>query len=867
MYGYNYTGALIFRNGFVSLKNQGMTEPTEKWQDLGGRLGRLRVNVLLGVVLTVFFILLITWLSAGSVRQILHSVSKLSTPRTEGRLLNEMVSGISAIQVYSGKYSSTGDTVYLRDYHSRTENIRLLIDSMQHASGARTYIDKIDTLESYFNGYVESLDEYIAIRSRNQDPSENKLYGLLASSRNNLETNKPLPRTEIIRTTETVPVYIKEEKTVKPKNRRQRKDTPAETVKVDTLKPTVTTQVITKVDSSYFQQMDTLVKSMKKTLDAGVAKRTVLQNKIADKEQTLLDNEMRFMDRIQLLLSEIDKQEQLSALAETQAARDAVDNSTRKLVILGSGTVFIMLILLFTVSSDVSKSLFYRKKLIEAKQEAERLAIAKEEFLANMSHEIRTPLNSIIGFAEQLNQSGLQPGQKAKVHAVLRSGDHLLALVNDILDYSKIEAGSLRLEKIGFYVTDVVDEVIEVLEPEAEAKGLHIYFEPGEWAELQVSGDPVRLKQILLNLAGNAVKFTHSGHLQIKIDARVGDEEVRTRFTVADTGDGIPAEKLNSIFAKFEQADTSVTRKFGGSGLGLSICKKLVELQNGTIYAQSQPGSGSEFIFEIPYGKASNIEYKSERKYNEEALLQVLENRQVLVVDDDAMTEALLQPFFAEEKAIVSFEKNPLSALEKLRTNCYDLIIADLHMPGMDGISFLEKARSLENNRTARTILCTASVARDIKSKHIDEILHKPYRRNDLQNSIGKVFDVPVNETFTDMAQFSLDYFLTFAGGDTEQLERFVGLFIENSRKEILKIKQAFHEGNTEQIGESAHLLKNTYGQLKATEAMEIIRRLEGLVEEKYLSNEEIERLIEQLDMRSEELFGELVHAMQGIHS
>lgn len=842
-----------------------MADSQEKWQNLGGRLSRLRINVLLGVGLTVFFILLLTWLSAGSVKHILHSVSKLSTPRTEGRLLNQMISGISSLQVYSGKYSSTGNPDYLKNYKSQTDEIRILIDSMQNAPGARNYHTKVDTLEKYFDGYIESLDEYILIRSRNQDLPDNKLYGLLQTSESNLHTNTPLPRTEIIRTTETVPVYIKEEKTVKPRNRRQKKDAAAETIKVDTLTPTVTTQVITQVDSSYFQQMDTLVKSMKKTLDAGVARRTVIRNKIADKEQTLLDNEMLFMDRIQLLLSEIENQEQITAREETLAARKAVDNNTKKLALLGSVTVFIMLILVFTVSSDVSKSLFYRKKLMEAKQEAERLAIAKEEFLANMSHEIRTPLNSIIGFAEQLNQSSLQPGQKAKVHAVLRSGDHLLSLVNDILDYSKIEAGSLRLEKIGFYVTDVVDEVIEVLDPEAESKGLHILFEPGEFTELQVSGDPVRLKQILLNLMGNAVKFTREGFLQIKIEARTEKQTVWTKFTVIDTGDGIPAEKLESIFAKFEQADTSVTRKFGGSGLGLSICKKLVELQNGTIYAQSQPGKGSEFIFEIPYEKAENIEYKSaDRKHVE--IPALLPGKKVLVVDDDAMTEALLSPYFMEEKAEVCFERSPVSALELLRKNAFDLIIADLHMPGMDGVIFLEKARNLKNNRNVRTILCTASVARDIKSKHIDEILHKPYRRNDLQISIGKVFDVFIENSNADMAQFSLDYFLTFAGGDTEQLDRFVDLFIENSRKEILKIKQSFTDGNTEQIGESAHLLKNTYGQLKATEAMEIIRNLEGLVEEKYLSNEQIERLVAQLELRSEELFSDLKSAMLSIH-
>lgn len=243
----------------------------------------------------------------------------------------------------------------------------------------------------------------------------------------------------------------------------------------------------------------------------------------------------------------------------------------------------------------------------------------------------------------------------------------------------------------------------------------------------------------------------------------------------------------------------------------------------------------------------------------------MLPGKKVLVVDDDAMTEALLSPFFEEENARVRFERDPLAALDLIKNEAWDLIIADLHMPGMDGVSFLEKTRSFKKNRQTPTILCTANVVRNIHSKHIDEILHKPYRRNDLRKAIGKVFDLFI-ENDTDMAQFSLDYFLTFAGGDPEQLERFVGLFIENSRKEIQKIKQSFAEGNSEQIGESAHLLKNTYGQLKAAEAMEIIRSLEGLVEEKYLSNDEIESLIRQLDLRSEELFADLKHAMAGIH-
>ena len=855
-------------------------EKQEKWQSFGSRLGRVRLKIILGVFVSLFFLSLLSWIAFKSFQNILAAVEKLSSPRVETGLVNEMITDISEIQAYSGQYSISKNPVSLKNYRQKSAHVRTLIDSLKNESGSREYEDKLDTLRMVFEEYVVALDEWILIRSKDVDVSEYKMYGLLQAGDSSLKrTTQFLPKAEITNITKTVEkpavqeVAEPAEKTSKWRTRKNRKAATA-AAKVDSVSKETITETITKVDSSYLFRVDTLLGKMKETLNKSKNYRSGLRKRMSARETELLETELALMDRIRTLLDDIGRQESMLTQTSLEMSKATAQESYRQLIVLGIIAMSVLFLLGITLFSDISKSLFYRKKLQEAKQEAERLAMAKEEFLANMSHEIRTPINSIIGFTEQLQQNDLAPGEKAKVHAIWRSSSHLLALVNDILDFSKLEADSLHLERIGFCYTDVVEEVIEMVEPEALKKNIHISFEPNAASETMVAGDPVRIKQIFLNLMSNAVKFTEKGHISICVEKKQVRDNIRITCRVKDSGKGIKPGELVKIFMKFEQEDNSITRHHGGTGLGLSISKKLTELQGGKIWAESEIGTGSVFSFEIPFISAEQNEYKN--SVNPAGRVSgFLQGRKILVVDDDPVIAEILAPLFREWMAEAVFYHHPEQARKAIYGEKFDLVLVDLHMPKINGLDLIHEMRTRpeSQNRDTVTILCTANVIKNIqeteKGKNPDYILYKPYKRKDILNTIQRALDIQIpEETHTGphvnaaavMEEgFTLRNFKEFAGNDLKLLDDFITLFISESESELERLDSHLQQKNYKQIGETAHMFKNTFGQLEAKYELSIIKKLEGLVKDhQEFSEVEIGRLIAELQARSKVLFVDL---------
>lgn len=847
-------------------------ENKEKWQSFGGRLSRLRIKVVLAMLLSAAFVFSVSWVAYHSFKKILDSVDTLSTPRNQTDLIGKIITDIAEIQAYSGQYAISREESALESYREKTLHVPLLIDSLKNsATDTETYTRKLDTLGIVFQSYVGALDEWLALRASFLDRGESRLYGLIDSGNTSLKkkSSEFIPKAQITRITQTVekPVAVAAVTTPdKPaNNKRRRKNQKQDAGKTtDSLNREITTMTITEVDSSYLHKMDTLLDKMKSTLSKSQRNKSGFQKKLDLHENELIQIELVFMDRIKSLLSDIQKEDYIITENGISDAKNTAAIGFRRLIIIGLLSVFVLLLLVFTVFSDISKSIFYRKKLQESKLESERLALAKEEFLANMSHEIRSPLNSIIGLAEQLQHTDLNTGQKSKLHAMMRSSDHLLALVNDILDYSKIEAGSLRLERIGFCYTDVIEEVVEIAENDAAKKDIQIHFDPNEASDTHIMGDPVRLKQILLNLVGNAVKFTSEGSIHITCGKRLHKGKLWITCHIKDTGTGLNPEQLRKIFGKFEQADTSITRQYGGTGLGLSISKKLAELQNGKIWAESEPGKGSTFSFEIPYEAATENEYRSYVEIPDHSS-QKLAGKHILMVDDDEMSTEILGPFFNAEKMRYTILDHPEKAMKKITEEEYDIIMVDLHMPGMNGLELLAEIKNLpaSKNKKTKTVLCTANVVQNIPDGATDAILYKPYKRKDIMEVLTRIADggrMAKQPVFSaeESRKFTLKNFETFAGNDSKMLEHFIRLFITNSKTALQKMEVYLKEENYHEIGETAHMLKNTYGQLEASGPLAVIKKLEDLVKGNSLPEAEVNELIDDLNASSKILFEEL---------
>ena len=379
-------------------------------------------------------------------------------------------------------------------------------------------------------------------------------------------------------------------------------------------------------------------------------------------------------------------------------------------------------------------------ELVTAKEAAEAASVAKSQFLANMSHEIRTPMNGVLGMTELLMATHLTERQRRMTETVQRSGTALLSIINDILDFSKIEAGKLELERIEFGLRQTLEEAVELFAEPAGKKGVELTcFLPNEIPDA-VIGDPVRLRQVLLNLVGNAMKFTERGEVSVRVHCLSQEaDRVTLKYEVRDTGIGIPEAAQKRLFTAFSQADGSTTRRFGGTGLGLVIVRQLVSLMGGQVGIESVPGQGSTFWF------TTQLEYNPKQLSNEAAPSRLLAGTRVMIVDDNAtnrfILEAQLQAWEAETISATSAEM-ALDLLKQAMTKGtpVDLAILDIHMPDMDGI---ELARVMKADPALRTIplLALSSVEPDSSSgqsasSNFFAWLRKPARQSMLRDCL-----------------------------------------------------------------------------------------------------------------------------------
>ncbi len=364
----------------------------------------------------------------------------------------------------------------------------------------------------------------------------------------------------------------------------------------------------------------------------------------------------------------------------------------------------------FAMVSDISQLKKAEEETTKAKlaaenwaKEAEQATKAKGDFLANMSHEIRTPMNAIIGMSHLALKTDLTPKQQDYIGKVQSSSNALLGIINDILDFSKIDAGKLDMESVPFHLEDVFDNLATLVNLKAEEKGLKLSFEVSDEVPTGLVGDPLRLGQILINLGNNAVKFTEKGGIVVGVSpVAVTEEKAELQFSVRDSGIGLTEEQRGKLFQAFSQADTSTTRKYGGTGLGLTISKKLSEMMDGKIWVESEPGVGSTFIFTAVFGRHSEKREEVSRTKGDVQGLQNIRGARILLAEDNEINQQVAQEILEQAALVVDIANDGKEALEMAQKNPYDVILMDIQMPEMNGFEATREIRKWEEEEQLR---------------------------------------------------------------------------------------------------------------------------------------------------------------------
>ena len=582
------------------------------------------------------------------------------------------------------------------------------------------------------------------------------------------------------------------------------------------------------------QASDSILANSKKLLSNVKLKAEKKKESLNFQENKLLKNEIAISEQLRKVLRFIEREIIINSIKNNSLKEKSLKKVNEIVTI--SAIIGLLLTLFFSILivSDYSKSQLYKKQLEIANFKTKNLLKSREQLISTVSHDLKTPLSTIVGYTELLDNSEINTKQSYFIKNIKNSSEYITQLVQDLLDFSQIEAGKITIEKVPFLLPEIIEEVAKNVQAVYKQKNIELIISCDEKLDVKIIGDPFRLKQVLTNIIGNAYKFTEEGY--IKISADIVNDAHFLAIKIEDSGIGIEKENQKLVFEEFTQANENIEKKYGGTGLGLSICQKIIAILGGNLNLESTFGKGS--IFEIKLPLLFDTSVKTEKTTKRAA--SNLKKLTFIIIDDDINLLNLTGSVLRQQNYEVLSFSRAIEALETIQNTNFDFIITDIQMPEMDGFLFVEKLKSTTNsfykNQPIVAITGRADLDFSVYTKAgFSTVIKKPYSPKIMLETIQRILDNGIlsdNEIVkTEQEPTSESYSLTtlkeFLGSDNQSSKEFIESFMESTKLNLNDLEKAITEENEAEINSIAHRIAPMFRQIQAHEIGEILKTLE----------------------------------------
>ncbi|WP_163398373.1 ATP-binding response regulator [Flavobacterium fluviatile] len=610
------------------------------------------------------------------------------------------------------------------------------------------------------------------------------------------------------------------------------------------------------------QASDSILANSKKLLSDVKQKAEKKKESLNFEENKLLKNEIAISEQLRKVLRIIEREIIINSIKNNSLKEKSLKKVNE--IVTVSAIVGLLLTVIFSIIivSDYSKSQLYKKQLEIANFKTKNLLKSREQLISTVSHDLKTPLSTIVGYSELLGNTDVTTKQSYFIKNIRNSSEYITQLVQDLLDFSQIEAGKITIEKVPFLLPEIIDEVAKSIQTVNKQKNIDLIINVDEKLNTKIVGDPFRLKQILTNIIGNAYKFTEQGF--IRINAYVAEENDFFAITIEDSGIGIEKKNLKLVFEEFAQANENIEKKYGGTGLGLAICQKIISILGGKLKLESTFGQGSTFKIKLP------LSFDTSPGLPDPESKEITANSEkftFIVVDDDINLLNLTSTVLKQQGHQVLSFTSASEALETIHNTDFDFIITDIQMPEIDGFLFVKKLKSKKGSCYKNQPIMAITGRTDLDfSTYTDAgfstVINKPYSPKSLLETIQKVLDntisldnkIVTTEEEISSKTYSLATLKEFLGNDTESAREFIRSFIKSTKRNLNALEDAVQKKNIAEVNAISHRMAPMFRQIQAYETGEILTKLE----QNTLKNSDLESHLSNLKAKIDLLFDSL---------